>query len=81
MYVKGAIEQSLKRIFGEIGGFTTVDLLKFDATRKRLIIRIPHTFYVKLRTALTLIDTFQETACCFHVNAVSSCLLALVDTF
>lgn len=81
VYVKGCIEQSLARIFGEIGGQTTVDLLKFDAKRKRLILRIPDAFYVKLRAALTLIDTFQAISCCFHVNSVSSCLLALTDTF
>lgn len=81
VYVKGCIEQSLHRLFGEIGGLTTVDLLKLDAKRNRIILRVPEAFYVKLRTALTLIGSFQNIDCCFHVNSVSSCLLALIDTF
>lgn len=81
IYIKSCIEQSLKKVFGEIGGYTTTDLLNFDEKRCRLILRIPEKFYVKLRAALTLIDTFQGVPCCFHVNSVSSVLLALLDTF
>lgn len=81
IYVKGCIEQSLHRVFGEIGGHTTVDVLKFDENRRRLILRVPEQFYVKLRAALTLIDQFQGIPCYFHVQSASSVLLALLDTF
>lgn len=80
VFVKGSIEQSLHRIFGEIGGHTTVDLLKFDEKRHRVILRVPENFYVKLRAALTLINSFQGIPCRFHVNSVSAVLLALLDT-
>lgn len=81
VYVKGCIEQSLHRIFGEIGGHTTVDVLKFDANRRRFILRVPEQFYVKLRAALTLIEKFQGIPCYFHVQSASGVLLALLDTF
>lgn len=81
VYVKSCIEQSLHRIFGEIGGHTTVDVLKFDEKRHRLILRVPENFYVKLRAALTLIDQFQGIPCYFHVQSTSRVLLALVNTF
>lgn len=80
VFVKGSIEQSLHKIFGEIGGHTTVDLLKFDEKRHRAILRVPENFYVKLRAALTLINSFQGIPCRFHVNSVSAVLLALLDT-
>lgn len=81
VYVKGCIDQSLHRIFGEIGGHTTVDVLKFDVKQNRLILRVPEQFYVKLRAALTLIDSFQGIPCYFHVQSASPVLLALIDTF
>lgn len=80
VFVKGSIEQSLHKIFGEIGGHTTVDLLKYDEKRHRAILRVPEIFYVKLRAALTLINSFQGIPCRFHVNSVSAVLLALLDT-
>lgn len=81
VYVKGCIEQSLHRVFGEIGAHTTVDVLKFDEKRRRLILRVPEQFYVKLRAALTLIDTFQGIPCYFHVQSTSCVLLSLLDTY
>lgn len=80
VFVKGSVEQSLHKIFGEIGGHTTVDLLKYDSKRQRAILRVPEFFYVKLRAALTLINSFQGVPCRFHVNSVSAVLLALLDT-
>lgn len=80
VFVKGSIEQSLRTTFGEIGGQTTFDLLKFDESRQRLILRVPKEFYVKLRSALTLISTFQGVPCHFYIHSVSKVLLALLDT-
>lgn len=81
VYVKGCIEQSLHRVFGEIGGHTTVDVLKFDEKRHRLILRVRKEFYVKLRAALTLIDKFQGIPCYFYVQTTSPVLLSLVENF
>lgn len=80
MYIKGSIEQSLHAVFGEIGGHTTVDVLKFDAKFRRAILRVPESFYVKLRAALTFVSTFQDIPCCFKVLSASPVLLSLLDT-
>ncbi|XP_052866301.1 ribonuclease P protein subunit p14 [Anopheles cruzii] len=80
IYVKASVEQSLLKVFGEIGGQTVVDLLKFDAQRRRIILRVPKNFYVKLRAALTLIGEFQGVPCHFLVRKATPLLLTLVET-
>lgn len=80
IYVKAVIESKLKEIFGEIGGITTVDLIKFDNKLNRAIIRCPEQFYVKLRSALTLCDSFQGSVCKFEINCASPVLLGLLET-
>ncbi|XP_053680448.1 ribonuclease P protein subunit p14 [Anopheles nili] len=80
IYVKGCIEKSLTTIFGEIGGQTEVDVLKFDQKRQRLILRVPKDFYVKLRAAITFIGEFQGVPCNFLVKKASPFLLTLVET-
>lgn len=80
VFVKGCIEQTLHRIFGEIGGHTIVDILKFDDKRRRLILRVPEKDYVKVRATLTLIEKFQNIPCYFYVRSATSVLIALIDT-
>jgi ribonuclease P protein subunit RPP14 len=79
-YFKAYIESSLKQIFGEIGGQTTVDVLKFDTTTHKAIIRVPTKYYVKVRTALCLIGSFSGISCYFKVNSASAVLLGLIST-
>lgn len=79
-YFKGKIDQSLQTVFGEIGGHTTVDVLKFDQTNQRAILRVPSDYYVKLRAALSLISSFQDIPCCVKVNTASPVLLSLLDS-
>uniref|UniRef100_A0A182MUI7 Uncharacterized protein n=1 Tax=Anopheles culicifacies TaxID=139723 RepID=A0A182MUI7_9DIPT len=80
LYIKGSIDHSLVKIFGDIGGQTEVDLLKFDEQRRRIILRVPKEFYVKLRAAITCIGDFQGVPCNFQVKKVSPLLLTLVET-
>ncbi|XP_059610532.1 uncharacterized protein LOC132257580 [Phlebotomus argentipes] len=78
VFLKGGIITSLEEVFGEIGGCTTVDVLKFNPETLKVILRVPKEDYVKVRTALTLIATFQGIPCRFHVNCASPLLLSLV---
>ncbi|XP_053698108.1 ribonuclease P protein subunit p14-like [Sabethes cyaneus] len=80
VYFKSCLEQALVRIFGEIGGQTTVDILKFDTKQARAIIRVPTDFYVKLRSVISLIGQFQDIPCSFVVHKASPLLLGLVET-
>ncbi|CAO1435205.1 unnamed protein product [Diamesa hyperborea] len=81
VFVKGAIIKSMHTVFGEIGGQTTIDLLRFDESRKRGILRVNTQFQTKLRAALTLIPEFQGIPAIFHVNQASPILLSLTDSF
>jgi RNase P/RNase MRP subunit POP5 len=78
VFIKGALISSLSAIFGEIGGFTEVELLKFDENRKRGILKASVDYEIKLRTALTLIKDYQGIPAAFQVNQVSHQLPALI---
>lgn len=80
IYIRGSIEQSLQSIFGEIGGQTTVDILKFDRDSCRGIIRVPENYYIKLRTALALTSQFQDIPCRYKVHSASPVLVSLIGT-
>lgn len=80
VFVKGRIEEILHTIFGEIGGQTTIDILKLDPINLRLLIRVPEKYYVKVRAALTLIPTYQGIPCYFKVLQASPILLGLIDS-
>lgn len=80
VFFKSRIEQVLNTVFGEIGGHTNVDILKFNEKTRRSILRVPDDHYVKLRAALTLVATFQDVPCCFKVHSASPVLLSLLDT-
>lgn len=80
VYFKGSIQQSLLAVFGEIGGQTDIDLLKFDQEAARGILRVPESHYVRLRAALTLISRFQDVPCRFRVHKVSPVLLSLISS-
>lgn len=81
VFVRGAIVQSLKTVFGEIGGETELDLLTFDVIRQKGILRVPTNFLVKTRAALTLIAEFQGIPAIFQVNKASPQLASLTETF
>jgi ribonuclease P protein subunit RPP14 len=79
-YFKAHIESALKQIFGEIGGQTTVDILKFDADTQKAIVRVPSKYYVKVRASLCMIGSFTDIPCYFKVNSASPDLLGLLAT-
>ncbi|XP_055902911.1 ribonuclease P protein subunit p14-like [Eupeodes corollae] len=79
-YFKGSIDQSLRSVFGEIGGLTEVDIFKFDLANQRAIIRVPEDYYVKTRAAITLISKFQDIRCHFQVKKASPILLQLLSS-
>lgn len=81
MFVKGAIVQSLKTVFGEIGGQTELDLLTFDEERQKGILRVPVDFFVKTQAALTFIAEFQGIPAIFQVNKTSPQLVALTESY
>jgi len=80
-FIKGAIISSLTTVFGEIGGQTDVDLLTFDESKQKGILRVQSDFLVKVRAALTLISNFQGIPAIFQVNQSTQQLSSLTDSF
>ncbi|XP_067633148.1 ribonuclease P protein subunit p14-like [Eurosta solidaginis] len=70
-YFLGSIEESLQSFFGEIGGQTDLEIIKFDANRQRAILRVQEEFLSRTRAAITLIGHFQEIPCHFIVKETS----------
>jgi len=80
-FVKGAIIKSLTTVFGELGGQTELDLLTFDETKLKGILRVPSNFEVKTRAALAFINSFQGVPAIFQVTHSSNQLPFLTDSF
>ncbi|XP_017490628.1 PREDICTED: uncharacterized protein LOC108378831 [Rhagoletis zephyria] len=70
-YFLGSIEDSLQSLFGEIGGQTDLELVKFDNTQKRAILRVQKEFLPRTRAAITLIGHFQDIPCHFMLRNIS----------
>ncbi|KAH8388383.1 hypothetical protein KR093_005372 [Drosophila rubida] len=67
VFFRGCVQNSLERFFGEIGGGTTLEIIKFSAEQRRVVFRVPQEFYERTRAALTLIGYYQEVPCHFCV--------------
>ncbi|XP_011211560.1 PREDICTED: uncharacterized protein LOC108977576 [Bactrocera latifrons] len=70
-YFLGSIEESLQSFFGEIGGQTDLQLIKFDKNQKRAILRVHEEFVTRTRSAITLIGHFQDIPCHFIIRNTS----------
>ncbi|XP_004534354.1 uncharacterized protein LOC101460452 [Ceratitis capitata] len=70
-YFLGSIEDSLQNFFGEIGGQTDLELIKFDKGQKRAIVRVQEEFILRIRSAITLIGYFQDIPCHFIIKKSS----------
>lgn len=69
--------QVLKSLFGDLGAASQVDILRYDASMRRAILRVPNSGLVQLWSSLTWHDAHQGHKCRFHVHKISPCLLSL----
>ncbi|XP_031357910.1 ribonuclease P protein subunit p14-like [Photinus pyralis] len=75
---KNHILTSVKQVFGEIGAAVPFDVLKYDSTQNRAILRVPRDHYVKFRGSLTLAGYYQGVLCAYTVHKASPLLLSLL---
>ncbi|KAI9563841.1 hypothetical protein GHT06_011307 [Daphnia sinensis] len=75
--IKLSITNAIKQLFGEFGSATVVDIILIDQPTKRIILRCPSNFYVKLHGSLTLATHYEGHECYFHVRKASNTLLSL----
>jgi len=71
VFLCGCILNSLASIFGEIGGQTALEIVKFSSSQKRSIFRVPEAFLERVRIAISLIGYYQEEPCHFQVLSTS----------
>ncbi|KAJ8674343.1 hypothetical protein QAD02_005605 [Eretmocerus hayati] len=74
--VKTQLILAIKKFLGTEGASGIVDILKFDASRRRLILRCHSDDYVRLRAALTLATIFEGSPCTWNINRASPNLLS-----
>ncbi|KZS17006.1 Ribonuclease P protein subunit p14 [Daphnia magna] len=75
--VKLCVTNAIKQVFGELGSATVVDVVFLDQPTRRIILRCPSSFYVKLHSSLTLATHYEGHECYFRVCKASSTLLSL----
>lgn len=71
VYFRGCVQNSLERFFGEIGGGTNLEIIKFSVEQRRVVFRVPEEFFERTRAAVTLIGHYQEVPCHFQVLKTS----------
>lgn len=75
--MKKNIIEALTQLFGEVSAAVTIDLLKYNSSNNRAIIRVPKSHYIKLRNSLTLASKYEGQPCIYKIHKATSLLLAL----
>ncbi|XP_015588184.1 ribonuclease P protein subunit p14 isoform X2 [Cephus cinctus] len=76
IFLKKHVVQSVKELFGEEGIKCTIDILKYNISERRFILRCELNDYVRLRAALTLATKYEEDTCSYTVHRASPNLLS-----
>ncbi|BFF92231.1 uncharacterized protein DMAD_10329 [Drosophila madeirensis] len=75
IYFRGCVLSALESFFGDLGGKTQMDIVKFCTKQHRIIFRVPEEFFERTRTALSLIGHYQEVPCHFQLLDASKAVL------
>ncbi|XP_031785195.1 uncharacterized protein LOC100679019 isoform X3 [Nasonia vitripennis] len=74
--VKTQLLIAVRQLLGTEGAAHKVDILKYDQSERRFILRCDSDHYVRLRAALTLASTFEGEPCSYSVHKASPNLLS-----
>ncbi|KAI9578186.1 hypothetical protein GQX74_015072 [Glossina fuscipes] len=66
-YFHGCVENSILDLFGEISGYSELELIQFSKAQKRGVFKVPKTFYEQIRASIALIGHYQDIPCHFEV--------------
>nr|CAH0104473.1 unnamed protein product [Daphnia galeata] len=75
--VKLSVTNAVKKLFGELGSATIIDVIFLDQSTKKIILRCPSVFHVKLHSSLTLATHYEGHECYFRVHKTSNTLISL----
>ncbi|XP_014205940.1 uncharacterized protein LOC106637605 isoform X2 [Copidosoma floridanum] len=74
--LKTQLSIAVKQFLGTEGAASRVDILKYNPTEKRFVLRCSSDSYVRLRAALTVANSFEGDPCSYNVHRVSPNLLS-----
>ncbi|RWS17325.1 ribonuclease P protein subunit p14-like isoform X2 [Dinothrombium tinctorium] len=76
------IMSALKSLFGDVGAAINVDIIKYDSSEKRAFIRFPAKQFVRVRSALTLLSSWEKQNCTFRIHKICHSLSSLpIESF
>ncbi|EDW39312.1 GL14026 [Drosophila persimilis] len=75
IFFRSCVLNALESFFGDLGGKTNMDIVKFCDKQQRIVFRVPEEFFERTRTALSLIGHYQEVPCHFQVIGTSKTAL------
>ncbi|XP_071519879.1 ribonuclease P protein subunit p14-like [Panulirus ornatus] len=79
--VQVVLRTAVNIMFGETSSSLPLDILKFDAKQRQVILRVPSSNYAKVRAALTVCPSMRVAGVnipvVYTVQHASSCLLSL----
>jgi len=80
-YILNSITSGLKELFGEVGAAYPIEIQNLTETvyGASFILKCPSICYIKLRTSLTLQNTYHSDICVYHVLRVGTNLLELFN--
>lgn len=78
IFFRGCVLNQIERFFGEIGGQTTLDIIKFSVNQRRVVFRVPDEYFERTRAAISLIGHYQDVPCHFRVLETSKTPLDFV---
>ncbi|BDA48134.1 probable ribonuclease P protein subunit p14 [Coccomyxa sp. Obi] len=76
-FVRTAIQQSLRQVFGVIGGAINFDVLEVKEETNQAFLKVDRRDLQTLRVAITLLTSYDGTMCHFQVEATSPFLASL----
>lgn len=81
-YVQQSVCEGLKQLFGEVGAAYPIEVETLSKTSygASFILKCPALCYIKLRSSLTLQNTYYSDICVFHVLRVGTNLLELYNS-
>nr|XP_046491288.1 ribonuclease P protein subunit p14 [Neodiprion pinetum] len=77
VFLKKHVMQAVKKLFGAVGAKSQVDILKYNVSDRRFVLRCQSDSYVRLRAALTLASDYEGEPCVYTVHKASANLLSL----
>lgn len=69
-FFRGCVLNHIERFFGEIGGQTSLEIIRFSVSQRRCVFRVPKQFSERTRATIALIGRYQDVPC--HIRVLNT---------